>query len=101
MHVFLAVEFSYTFVAAATRFGESLNPKFGHLKPHGSNLLLIFGSDTWLFPIPKISFPVGLDWLLDPKIMYLPVISLFINLAWSTWSSAPVESFTACGKRVA
>ena len=69
------------FVTAATRVGESLYPNFGHLKLHGSSGLLISGPHTWLIAVPRISFFVDLDWLLDPKKMYLPVISLFINLA--------------------
>ena len=53
-------------VIADTRVGESLHPNFGDLKPHDLSGLLIF---------------VDIDWLLCPKIMYLPVISLLINLA--------------------
>ena len=66
---------------AAIRVGESLYPNFGHLKLHGFSGLLISGPHAWLIPIPGFLFSVDLDWLLYPKIMYLPVISLLINLA--------------------
>ena len=73
-------------VIADTRVGEALHPNLRDLK---------------FFDFVRLLGSKDGGELLHPNIIYFPVISLFINLAWFTWKSVPEVFLTACGNFVA
>ena len=61
-------------------------------------------SSAWIWLLLThgfLSFVCLECFLHNPEKINFPVISIYISWARSTWSNAPFESQTACGKRVA